>query len=139
MKNYLIIKGILVAFIFFSFIGSVQILFAQDSTDIPILPNLSDLEGTWLEENDSSSKWVFHNNNANYYYDNELIFSFTYRVSDTSPQCGEEVQTGDKIEFLELTDTSDGEQKCYYINGLNGDTLSLSPFGQSFLLVLIKQ
>lgn len=95
--------------------------------------------GTWISVDDPNNKWVFSKEEMKSYYDGELFDTYTYRISTTSPQCGKEVQTGPKLEFLELTDVNDGEQQCYYINGLDNENLSLSPFGKSNIIVFEKQ
>lgn len=96
--------------------------------------------GTWISTDDPDNKWVFTNNQkAKSYYEGELLDTYTYRVSSTSPQCGEVVQTGPRIEFLELTHSADGEQKCFYINSLDDENLSLSPFDRANILLFERQ
>jgi len=100
----------------------------------------SSIVGTWVSQSDQNSKWIFtKNGKAKWYYEEKLNYTYTYRLSTTSPQCGKQVQTGPHLEFLELTDVDNGFQQCYYINTLDDEHLSLSPFGRANILVFDRQ
>jgi len=64
--------------------------------------------GTWISQPDGNSKWVFTSDStAKIYLNGELKKIFTYKISNTSPQCGINVQkfidNHPQALFLELT------------------------------------
>jgi hypothetical protein len=97
------------------------------------------IKGTWISQRDHKSKWVFTADSMRMYYNNEALFTFTYTVSNSSPQCGQQVKTGPHLAFLSLKNVKSGHEQCYYINGLTDSTLSLSPFGRANILFFKKQ
>jgi hypothetical protein len=131
LQNHWRNKKLIIPLLISLFIIS-SIAFVQCKQDSPII-------GTWLSQKDQKSKWVFTTDSTKWYYNNELAFTFTYKVSTSSPQCGEEVKTGPNLAFLSLKNVENGRQQCYYINTLNDSTLSLSPFGRSNILFFKKQ
>ena len=56
--------------------------------------------GTWLLDEDSKSKLVFTLGKVDEYYDGNLSGSYSYTVSETSPQCGENVPEGPKFTYM---------------------------------------
>jgi hypothetical protein len=124
-------KQLLIPFFVSLFIVSSLVL-VQCNQKVPI-------KGTWISQKDHNSKWVFTKDSTKMFYSNELQFTFTYKISDTSPQCGQKVKTGPHLTFLSLKNVENGRRQCYYINGLTDSTLSLSPFGRSNILFFRKQ
>jgi hypothetical protein len=101
-----------------------------------LINNNHAIYGTWISEDDPKVSWVFSEpNKVNQYYDGVAGDEYNFRLSDTSPQCGNQVQTGEFITFLELTDTTSGEQMCYYFNGVSETHLSLSFFDRGGTMV----
>jgi len=73
--------------------------------------------GTWLSLTDAKSKYVFGDENyAKFYYNGELLDTFIYHVTRTSPQCGVDQQ--DYLEknpdtsILVLVSTKDNIKNC---------------------------
>ena len=110
-----------------------------------ILSQQSDnIVGTWIEKEDPKSKWVFiDNSKSKTYYDDKLLDTFTYNLSRSSPKCGRdissEINARPKLKFLELTETDSKDQYCYYVFGLDEETLSLKPFNGAKILVFERQ
>lgn len=77
--------------------------------------------GSWVSEEDSNWKMVFTKDNiCNWYYEGELSSSYTYAISNTSPQCDQEVYISELTSYLSLTDVSDSiDQYCYEIYGFS--------------------
>lgn len=99
-----------------------------------------DIIGTWVLEADINSKWVFTDNGGcSWYYNNDLVDTFTYSISETSPQCGHQVKTGGVEDYyLKLID-SDSEEYCYEIFGVSETTLSINFLGLAEIKVFNKQ
>jgi len=116
------------------------VMFVASSIALIQYQQENSIVGTWISRDDANNKWIFTSDKkAKSYYSNELLDIYTYRLSTTSPQCGKQVQTGPHLEFLELTDMDNGDQQCYYINTLDDEHLSLSPFGRANILVFNRQ
>lgn len=108
-----------------------------------IQPNNS-IVATWISKNDSNSKWVFTpQSKLKTYYENELIDKYEYHVSDTSPQCGVDVenilQLHPDIKFLKLISLDSDKKSCYYIYGLTEKKLTLQPFKKGGLMIFKKE
>ena len=86
---------------------------AQDERDLIL--------GSWVSEEDSNWKMVFtKDDTCNWYYEDELSSSYTYAISNTSPQCGQEVYISELTSYLSLIDVSDStHQNCYEIYGFS--------------------
>lgn len=95
--------------------------------------------GTWVSEKDSNSKWVFTQTDCKRYYDNELLFTFSYSTSNSSPQCGHTVPIDRYTSYLKLTENIDGKDYCYEINGITNQKLSLRAVGRGRAMVFNKQ
>jgi len=100
--------------------------------------------GTWISVDDPKSKWGFiDKTKAKTYYNNELLDTFTYDLSKSSPKCERNIETEinarPELSYLELTDTDNGDQYCYYVFGINEETLSLKPFNGAEILVYERQ
>jgi hypothetical protein len=111
--------------IFFSILITLSVLFP---TVILAQANEKKLIiGTWTAEN---VKYVFNSDMKSYlYHKGKVISSYKYRISNTSPQCGEKVTVDSTTSFLELTNLKNGEKECYIINGVDKTTLSLTGVG----------
>ncbi len=96
--------------------------------------------GKWISEEDNNWKMIFTANSKCYnYYSDTLISTSIYKISNTSPQCGDTVWVDEKGEtsYLELNDIKDGIKTCYEINGVS-DVLSLTYLSRGNLIVLYK-
>ncbi|WP_139135285.1 hypothetical protein [Roseivirga sp. 4D4] len=99
------------------------------------------LEGTWMAEKDSKSKWVFTNDGkCKRYYDNELLNTYVYSLSNTSPQCDKTVPVNSKTQYLKLVKVGKVDSEyCYEVNGITAEKLSLRQIGTGSLLLFDKQ
>ena len=82
--------------------------------------------GTWISEDDSKYKMVFVCDTCTWYYNNVVIDTYIYKLSNTSPQCNENVSINAKTLYLSLTNVSDGNEMCYFFNGCSEEYLSIS-------------
>ena len=84
--------------------------------------------GEWKLEEDEKSRWEFKNDGKLYasYVGRELIFTYTYEISDSKPFCPS-MEIGEKtnITYLKIVDENDGDIGCFYIFGLNDKRLTL--------------
>lgn len=102
---------------------------------------LSDIVGAWVSEADIKWKLIFNSNGKCYnYYDNILRSTTDYSISNTTPQCGENVLVDEnkKTSYLQLIDNVKNTHVCYEINGITG-VLSLTTVGTSDLFILTRQ
>ncbi|WP_421874758.1 hypothetical protein [Marinoscillum sp.] len=94
--------------------------------------------GTWVNESDAKDKYVFESSGLVYsYYDNQLVATYDYSISNSSPQCGVKVPIDMHTSYLKLTPSikklgdhtiskyDDPEPLCYEINGITEEHLSL--------------
>jgi hypothetical protein len=96
--------------------------------------------GTWVSEEDKSWKLIFTPDGKCYqHYGEEVIFTESFAISNTSPQCDFEVTVDANSAFLQLTNVDDQSETCYYINGLSDKYLSLSPVGQGGVLLFVRK
>lgn len=104
--------------------------------------------GTWVLEDDNSTKWVFTDDHCYWYYNDTLEDTFTYTIQDLSNApssgsptllCGQAVKTGNTEDFyLKLIDLDDDEY-CYEIFGLDNEKLSINFLGQAEIKVFNKE
>lgn len=102
-------------------------------------PSISDtksqLIGTWISEDDVNWKITFNNRGTCRwdYTDNQVVNSdmFYFEVSNTTPQCNQEVRTDLNNYYLTLTDVEDSDIYCYEILGVDSNSLSISTVGLS--------
>jgi len=107
-------------------------MFGQDPDDKSIL-------GTWVSEADNTAKLVFTSDGkCQQYSENNLIATETFKLSNTTPQCGTNVDITDKSLFLSLKDVSDGTELCYYVNGITDKFLSLNYFEGGGVMVFLR-
>ncbi len=97
--------------------------------------------GTWIAEKDSKSKWVFTSDlKCKRYYDSVLLSTYTYSISNTSPQCGETVPVEQHTSYLKLTKEGPvNSKRCYEINGITAEKLSLRVVDRGGLLLFDRQ
>ena len=96
--------------------------------------------GIWEYEDEPNNKWKFTNEGKCYWLEgNNIQESFTYVISQTSPQCGYQVSTHPVRDFyLKLTD-EEGDTYCYQIYGIDNEGLSLSYLVTNSKHVFTKQ
>jgi len=105
----------------------VLVNFASTRPDITIV-------GTWVSLTDAKSKYIFSNDNhAKFYYNGELLDTFTYHVTPTSPQCGVDMQDylekNPNTSILVLVSTKDDVKNCdLMVFGDSAQRLTLNPF-----------
>lgn len=100
----------------------------------------SSIIGTWLSEKDSNWKLVFTSSNCYQYYNNILIETNTYSISNTTPQCGKVVPITNYTSYLKLTEVNNTSNfTCYEINGITSQYLSLRQIDKGVILLFIKQ
>lgn len=90
--------------------------------------------GTWVAEGESLfSRWIFKSNGECLMYDeNEVLGTYIFKLSTTSPQCGIEVDTGPKEKYLSLTNKSNIKDKmCYLLDFVDDKKLSMIYLGGS--------
>jgi hypothetical protein len=98
------------------------------------------IKGTWISHKDPKNKWIFTSDKAKSYYNGKRLDTFTYKISKSSPECGEKVTTGSKYEYLHLTNVKDNaDEHCYQIDGLTDSTLTLRPLGHYTILFFEKK
>ena len=90
--------------------------------------------GTWVSTQDSKDTWVFTSDNqAKSYYDDELLDTYTYKVTRDPVQCGVDMhETLDRYpseSILVLTNTQTNKQKCDLVYKLDEQFLTWRPFG----------
>jgi hypothetical protein len=90
----------------------------------------SSIIGSWVSEEDSLYKIVFTADKCYDYYEGVISDSSTYVISNSSPQCGQNVPVENYTSYLQLTSLKDGEKTCYEINGITSQTLSLRELDQ---------
>ncbi|MGG7033755.1 MAG: hypothetical protein ACI7YS_01020 [Flavobacterium sp.] len=72
--------------------------------------------GSWILENDSSTKIIFYNDGTvKTYEDDKLLYTDNYSISNSC----QGTLSADGILFLKFIDGSNGDIECYYINGIN--------------------
>ncbi|MDX5418443.1 MAG: hypothetical protein LPK09_04445 [Hymenobacteraceae bacterium] len=98
------------------------------------------MAGTWRSEEDDNWKLVFTDEGICYqYYQEDLLETDTYTVSNTSPQCDQEVPVDSHTSYLQLENMETNESTCYEINGITANTLSLRPLTMGGVVVFKKQ
>ncbi|WP_445915304.1 hypothetical protein [Flavobacterium sp.] len=126
---------------------TITIILIQLIMVLSILNTVSHLEvshtsivGTWVSENDAKSKWVFSSDGKCMKYNgNEIIGRYSYKLSDSTFQCGETVKKIKNVSFLSLSDVEDNSQYCYYLEGLTEVRMTLNPFNSSKFFTYKRQ
>lgn len=128
MKN----RIIMFAFALASLLCATMVIAAKSRQNSSII-------GTWLSEKDPKWKMVFTADRCNQYYDGALMDSDYYYISNTSPQCGKVVPIDNYTSYMRFVPISGTGQKCYEINGITAQYLSLRPVENGKILVFVKQ
>ncbi|NER14838.1 hypothetical protein GWK08_15385 [Leptobacterium flavescens] len=101
------------------FIFYVDNTVAQTQTNVNAYADenpFPEITATWVNEEDSKSKWVFTSSGEiHQYYENQLVSTSNYSISHV---CGE--STSPELYFLKIT-ASGGSEQCYEINGVNAN------------------
>lgn len=125
MKN-LIEHLIITVFLFITLICNSQ-------SPVSIVEVRSELIGTWVSEDDNNWKITFNSRGTCRwdYVDNGTTETdmFYFNISETSPQCGQEVRTDMNNHYIILTDVQDSDKYCYEILGIDDQSLSLLTIG----------
>lgn len=100
----------------------------------------SSIIGSWYSEKDTNWKIEFDSKGlCNWYYKDELTGSYSYSIGNSSPWCGQEVPVENNTSYLMLNRESDGDQKCYEINGITDETLSLRFLGRGGYMLFSRK
>lgn len=145
-------KRILIVTVFF--IISLMLIFKMGFSNFKMLDNYinsdpdylikerENIVGVWYSESDKSYKLEFSTSGVcTAYYENIFLTSYSYSISNTSPQCGIEVlvdsdqEQTSYLQLVEINNSSGG--KCYEINGV-GELLSLTSVDNGNLLIMSK-
>jgi hypothetical protein len=96
--------------------------------------------GTWVSEVDANYRLVFNDSGICYsYYGSDILATYSFSISNTTPQCGVSVLVNESEEtsYLQLSDVNNGTVVCYEINGIT-DLLSLTTVESGRLLTFAK-
>lgn len=132
MKNKFFLKF---ALCFLAIGCFITIVFAQQQDEKKLII------GTWINE-ERTIKFVFTSAMKCYqYYEGKFSNSYKYKISNSSPQCGEKVfvNKNEETSYLELTNLKDGTKTCFEINGFTPKTLSLTSIGFAHPNLFIRQ
>lgn len=96
--------------------------------------------GTWVSESDANWKMVFTKKSCQWFYQNVEDEEFKYKISNTSPKCGQKVLVNSKTSYLEITNIFDPkDQYCYEIYGLTDKILSIREINSGDIKVFKRQ
>lgn len=98
--------------------------------------------GVWVAEGNSlENRWAFGENRILTRYDENTIYKkYNWSIETTSPQCGQNVATGNNFSYLKLVNLDDSNDKyCYEIFSLNEKILQIRYFNTSSLIYMNKQ
>lgn len=119
-------------FLIMAFVIMSSLINVINATDYP----LTAITYTWVSESDNNWKIIFSSDKTcKQYYENELIETDTYFLSNSSPQCGKTVLIDDYTCYLQLTNTETKESTCYEIYGLTSTILTLRMVDNGDILI----
>ncbi len=96
--------------------------------------------GTWISQEDNNYKLVFNGNTCTWIYSGQSNTTYSFSLSNTSPQCGEVVPVTSELNYLRLVNSSNSnETLCYEIYSLTETTLTLRPIEKSGFLIFNRQ
>ena len=83
--------------------------------------------GEWKNTETPEWKWVFTKEGKCYdYLDNQLSDTYNYSIESTSPQCDQNVPTGELFSYLKLVNVKDANDLfCYEILSLDETMLQI--------------
>lgn len=130
MKNLKTKFRIIVAFVISTVVSSFTIYQDQDTS----------IEGTWISEEDNNYRMVFNGTTCTWLYTGQSPTTFSFTLSNTSPQCGEVVPIGNELIYLKLVNLNNSNDiLCYEIYSLSATTLTLRPIDKSGFLIFNRQ
>ncbi len=107
-----------------------------------LIDDMNNIIGTFVNENDPGWVLTFSTNGKCYWYDGvgTLKATYSYTITNSTPQCGTDVDVDESHEtdYLQLTDDSTNSTDCYVINGIS-TVLSIRPVGAGGLAIFDKQ
>jgi len=105
------------------------------------LQDSSSIIGVWKCESDNNWKMVFTANNRCYHYTKEVLTrTDSFIISNTTPQCGEDVPVDSTTSYLQLNNLADTSNHiCYEINGITNKYLSLRPVWTGGVIIFDRQ
>ena len=96
--------------------------------------------GTWLSETDPNWKLVFFTNGTCVqYYGSQILEMDNYFISNTTPQCEENVLVDDKTSYLMLTNQETAEEECYEVYGITDEYLNIRPIHKGGFMIFVRQ
>ena len=147
--NYKLNKNLIIGFFVLASIFAINESFSffkannnsgQTDPDY-IIKEREDIIGIWYSESDNNYKLEFFTSGVCIaYYENVILTTYSYTISNLTPQCGREVLV-DPVEqqtsYLQLYDINNGGSKCFEINGVNS-LFSLTALDNGNLLIMKK-
>jgi len=96
--------------------------------------------GSWISEVDNNFKMVFSGNTCAWMYSGHPSTTYSFKLSNTSPQCGEIVPASSEINYLKLVNLDDSNDGiCHEVYSLSATTLTLRPVDKSGFLIFNRQ
>ncbi len=116
---------------------AVSPIFAQSQSGMQQEREL--IVGTWLSETGSKWKLEFLSDGTCIQYsDTRILETDTYKLSNDSPQCGEEVLADGHASYLSLIDRATQDEMCYEIYGLTEEYLNIRPLNSGNFILFVK-
>lgn len=120
------IRGVLVAIVIFPLLTSFTMRPIQEASII----------GSWISEKDHNYKMVFSGNTCTWIYSGQPTSTYSFTLSNSSPQCGEVVPVTTASNYLKLVNVNNNsDTMCYEVYSLSETTLTLRPIDKSGFLV----
>ncbi|MEN8125892.1 MAG: hypothetical protein ABFR32_12275 [Bacteroidota bacterium] len=97
--------------------------------------------GTWINSETPEWKWVFKTDGKCYdYLRDKLSDTYIYSIETRSPQCGQNIPTGELFSYLKLTNVNNNQdQYCYEILSLNDEWLQIRWLERGGFILFKKQ
>jgi len=96
--------------------------------------------GAWHSETDEKWKLVFSvDGTCIQYYEDRILETNKYAISNTTPQCGENVLVNDKTSYLSLINQETEEEWCYEIYGVTEKYLNIRPIDRGGFMIFVRQ
>lgn len=120
----------IVIVVIFSFLTSFTTKQNQDASII----------GTWISQEDNNYKLVFNGNTCAWIYSGQPTTTYSFTLSNSSPQCGEVVPVTTESNYLKLVNVNNNsDTMCYEVYSLSETTLTLRPIEKSGFLIFNRQ
>lgn len=130
MNNLKIKSGLLTLMLLSVLLTSFTYKYNQDASII----------GTWISEQDNNYKMVFNGTTCTWLYSEQSSGIYTFALSNSTTQCGQEVPVTNETKYLTLVNTNNATDRiCYEIYGLTETTLTLRVIDQSGFLIFNRQ